>query len=92
MALSYARNDRTLAALSALSGKALTVTPGGAAPPKDHLRPFQVVRAAELDAARVKGWMESGERLMVAVDGSELGRARGGPHCMTMALHREELG
>jgi arginine deiminase len=26
---------------------------------------------------------------MVAIDGGELGRARGGPHCMTMALHRE---
>ena len=93
VALSYARNDRTLSALAALSGKAaLTVTPGVTSPPKDHLRPFQVVPAAELDPARVKEWMASGERLMVAVDGSELGRARGGPHCMTMALHREEPG
>ena len=70
----------------------MTVTPGGAAPPKDHLRPFQVVAASELDPGRVKEWIAGGERLMVAVDGSELGRARGGPHCMTMALHREEPG
>jgi arginine deiminase len=91
VALSYARNDRTLAALAALSGKALTVTPGVTAPPREHLRPFHVVPAAELDASRVQEWMRSGERVMVAVDGSELGRARGGPHCMTMALHREEL-
>jgi arginine deiminase len=92
VAVSYDRNDRTLAALRALDkpGEALLATPGKRRAPADHLRPFQVVHASELTARRARELVRGGERLMVSIDGGELGRARGGPHCMTMALHREE--
>lgn len=93
VALTYARNDRTLAALRALdnprAGGALLVTPGHARPPASHLRPFRVVSAADLTPRLARSILETGQRLMVGVDGGELGRARGGPHCMTMALFRE---
>jgi arginine deiminase len=91
VAVSYDRNDRTLAALRALDkpGEALLATPGKARPGGDHLRPFHVVHANDLTPSRAKELIAGGERVMVCIDGGELGRARGGPHCMTMALHRE---
>lgn len=90
VAVSYDRNDRTLTALGALDTpeSALSVTPGGRAP-ADHLRPFQVLHASDLTPKKAKALLGSGERVMVCIDGGELGRARGGPHCMTMALYRE---
>ncbi len=91
VAVSYDRNDRTLAALAALDTPegALWVTPGHRRVPPDHLRPFRVLHAADLTPRRARALVSSGERVMVCIDGGELGRARGGPHCMTMALHRE---
>jgi arginine deiminase len=91
VAVSYARNDRTLAALQALADPrvALIATPGKRRPPADHLRPFRVVHAHELTPKLARDLVRGGERVMVCIDGGELGRARGGPHCMTMALHRE---
>lgn len=91
VAVSYARNDRTLAALRALDNpsEALVATPGRRRAPKDHLRPFHVVPADDLTARRARELVQGGERVMVTIDGGELSRARGGPHCMTMALVRE---
>ncbi|MFT3764347.1 MAG: arginine deiminase family protein [Minicystis sp.] len=91
VAVSYDRNDRTLAALRALDqpGEALLATPGKRRAPADHLRPFRVIHASELTPRRARELVQGGERVMVCIDGGELGRARGGPHCMTMALHRE---
>lgn len=91
VAVSYARNDRTLAALAALDDprEALLATPGHARAPSDHLRPFRVLPAPELTPRRAKELIGAGERVMVCIQGGELGRARGGPHCMTMALYRE---
>jgi arginine deiminase len=90
VAVSYDRNDRTLAALAALDqpGSALVVTPGHRRTPAAHLRPFQVLHAADLTPRKARALVASGERVMVCIDGGELGRARGGPHCMTMALVR----
>jgi arginine deiminase len=94
VAVSYDRNDRTLAALAALDTPeaALVVTPGHARAPADHLRPFRVLHAGELTERSARDLVGGGERVMVCIDGGELGRARGGPHCMTMALHREADG
>jgi arginine deiminase len=94
VAVSYGRNDRTLASLAALDdpGAALLSTPGHARAPADHLRPFRVLWAADLTPARARELIEGGERVMVCIEGGELGRARGGPHCMTMALEREPEG
>ena len=96
VAVSYDRNDRTLAALRALDarghGRALVATPGHAQAPAEHLRPFQTLAAAELTASRARALIDAGERVMVCIEGGELGRARGGPHCMTMALVREAEG
>jgi arginine deiminase len=91
VAVSYDRNDRTLAALAALDapGGALVVTPGHRRAPADHLRPFRVLHAADLTPREARALVSSGERAMVCIDGGELGRMRGGPHCMTMALVRE---
>jgi len=91
VAVSYERNDRTLAALAALDDPAgaLLATPGHARAPADHLRPFRVLKAAELTPRRARELIGGGERVMVCIEGGELGRARGGPHCMTMALYRE---
>jgi arginine deiminase len=91
VAISYDRNDRTLAALAALDtpARALLATPGHASAPADHLRPFRMIHANDLTPRRARELVGGGERVMVAIDGGELGRARGGPHCMTMALHRE---
>lgn len=91
VAVSYDRNDRTLAALRALDkpGEALIATPGKRRAPSDHLRPFLVVHASELGPDLARELVRGGERVMAVIDGGELGRARGGPHCMTMALYRE---
>jgi arginine deiminase len=91
VAVSYDRNDRTLAALAALDDPkhALVATPGQGRAPADHLRPFRVIHAADLTARKARALIEGGDRAMVVIDGGELGRARGGPHCMTMALTRE---
>jgi arginine deiminase len=93
VAVSYGRNDRTLAALRALDrpGEALLATPGKRRAPPDHLRPFRTVHASELTPRKAKELIRGGERVMVCIDGGELGRARGGPHCMTMALVREDV-
>jgi arginine deiminase len=94
VAVSYDRNDRTLAALAALDTPetALVVTPGHARAPAEHLRPFRVLHASDLTERKARELVGGGERVMVCIDGGELGRARGGPHCMTMALHREADG
>jgi arginine deiminase len=91
VAVSYDRNDRTLAALRALDTPtgALVATPGHARAPAAHLRPFLTVAAADLTAEKARDLVDAGERVMVCIEGGELGRARGGPHCMTMALVRE---
>jgi arginine deiminase len=54
VAVSYDRNDRTLAALAALDtpARALLATPGHASAPADHLRPFRVIHAADLTQRR----------------------------------------
>ncbi len=99
VAVSYDRNDRTLAALAALDtpARALTATPGHAHRPgakvlADHLRPFRLIHASDLTPAVARALCAGGDRVMVCIDGGELGRARGGPHCMTMALYREVDG
>jgi arginine deiminase len=94
VAVSYDRNDRTLAALAALDRQegALVVTPGHKKTPPAHLRPFQVLHAADLTARKARALIAGGERVMVVIEGGELGRARGGPHCMTMALVRAPEG
>lgn len=91
VAVSYDRNDRTLAAIAALADPktALLATPGKRRAPADHLRPFKVIHASDLTHKLARDLVRGGERVMVCIDGGELGRARGGPHCMTMALHRE---
>jgi arginine deiminase len=93
VAVSYERNDRTLAALAALQdpAAALVSTPGHARAPADHLRPFRVLKAVDLTPRRARELIGGGERVMVCIEGGELGRARGGPHCMTMALSREAV-
>jgi arginine deiminase len=97
VAVLYRRNDGTLSSLRALDDPSLRdagaiVTPGAERAPAAHLRPFRVRHAADLNDACARSTVAGGERLFVCIEGGELGRARGGPHCMSMALAREPEG
>lgn len=56
---------------------------------KDH--GFNIISAAELiEASKSKSFkVEEVSRTIITIPSSELSRARGGPHCMTMPIERE---
>lgn len=93
IAVVYKRNDATLDVARRLDDPALRkeeviVAPGAKRIPEAHLRPFEIVLADQVTPRKAAQVVESRGRMLACIDGGELGRARGGPHCMTMALTR----
>ncbi len=96
VAVAYSRNRETTAVLENLNEKirsnskqiAVVGAQQFGGPDPTHCRPFQTLDARGLDEKQVGGLIGNGDRVLVCLDSSELGRARGGPHCMTMALSR----
>jgi len=54
-------------------------------------RNFRVLRAEDLLVGRVELGADSGERACVLIPSHEISRARGGPHCLTHPLRRDDL-
>lgn len=55
-------------------------------------RGFRVVHARDLLLGREEGRRSADEKMCVLVPSHELSRARGGPHCLTHPLLRDDLG
>ncbi|MGE0489408.1 MAG: arginine deiminase family protein [Vulcanimicrobiota bacterium] len=54
-------------------------------------RGYQVVHPDEVAAGKVSLDLSGPKKYVVLVEGHELSRARGGPHCMTMPLKRDSI-